>query len=103
MPPAPLPSRVRLVCHMFPNRIEPVTGTFVLEKAVAVARHVPVSVVAPEDLVLSKLVWAQRSGSDLQFRDVRQMIKNVHDMDGGYLKTWAKRLQIDDLLTKAYE
>jgi hypothetical protein len=65
--------------------------------------NVAVSVVAPEDLVLSKLVWAKRSGSELQFLDARQMLRTLHDMDSDYVRTWAKRLGIDDLVRKAYE
>jgi hypothetical protein len=36
-------------------------------------------VVAPEDLLLSKLVWAKLSQSKLQFRDVRQMMGAVRN------------------------
>jgi hypothetical protein len=34
----------------------------------------PVSIVAPEDLLLSKLVWAKDTGSEMQLRDVRHML-----------------------------
>ena len=36
-----------VISHLFPNRVEPLKGVFVLEKAKAVARHLPTEVVAP--------------------------------------------------------
>ena len=62
-----------------------------------------ISVVAAEDLILSKLVWGKRSQSDLQFRDVRQMISTVSELDWKYMQKWAIVLGIDDLLRKAKE
>ena len=37
----------------------------------------PVQMVSPEDLILSKLLWAKESRSELQLRDVRHII-NAH-------------------------
>lgn len=56
------------------------------------------AVVAPEDLVLSKLCWAKDSGSELQQRDVRQIIGSSPDLDWSYLKKWAAKLAITSLL-----
>jgi hypothetical protein len=61
---------------------------------------VPVSVVSPEDLVLSKLVWAKASGSELQLRDVRQMIVELEDLDSGYVGKWARILGVEEALLK---
>ena len=61
---------------------------------------VSISVVAPEDLILSKLVWAKRSQSELQFRDVRQMMMTVKELNNKYLEKWSKVLGVDDLLGK---
>jgi hypothetical protein len=61
---------------------------------------VPVWVVAPEDLVLSKLVWVRNSGSELQFRDVRQMMAHK-DIDDAYLQKWSRALGVDDLVKRA--
>ena len=62
---------------------------------------VPVSVVAPEDLILSKLVWAKNSGSEFQFHDVRQMIAVLEDLDNEYLLKWSKLLGVEDLVKRA--
>lgn len=52
-----------------------------------------------EDLILSKLVWAKDSASELQQRDVRSLINESVDL--GYVEQWAKRLGVDALLSKA--
>ena len=60
-------------------------------------------VVSAEDLILSKLVWGKESQSELQLRDVRQMISTVSELDWKYMKKWAMVLGIDYLLEKAKE
>ena len=52
-------------------------------------------VVSREDLILSKLLWARDSGSELQRRDVRSLLV---DVDDAYLTAWAGRLGVDQLL-----
>ena len=64
---------------------------------------VPVSVVAPEDLILSKLVWAKESSSELQQRDVSQMLAQLEDLDNDYLEQWSEKLGVEELLKKARE
>jgi len=58
-------------------------------------------VVAPEDLILSKLVWAKDAASELQFRDVQQLINRSEKVDLTYLRQWATHLGVGDLLEKA--
>lgn len=62
-----------------------------------------ISVVAPEDLILSKLVWSKDGESELQLRDVRQLLAGVSGLDWTYLKKWASLLEIDESLKKAKE
>jgi len=45
-----------------------------------------------EDLILSKLVWASDSGSEMQLRDVRTLIDE--SVDWPYLKDWAAKLGV---------
>lgn len=54
-----------------------------------------------EDLILSKLVWAQPSGSELQLRDVRSLLEVGADL--GYLRRWAADLGVGGLLEKCLE
>ena len=53
-------------------------------------------IVSREDLVLSKLVWAKDSKSEMQMRDVRNLLSADCDMD--YLRSRAKILKVDELL-----
>jgi hypothetical protein len=57
---------------------------------------VRVAIVAPEDLILSKLVWAKESQSELQQRDIVQLIQGVKDLDWPYLERWAVTLGVAD-------
>jgi hypothetical protein len=54
-----------------------------------------------EDLILSKLVWAQPSGSELQLRDVRALLAGGPDV--GYLRRWAGSLGVAELLEKCLD
>ena len=57
-----------------------------------------VSLVAPEDLVLSKLHWAKDSRSEIQLNDVRNLIACVGDLDWNYVDRWASHLTVSTLL-----
>jgi len=48
-----------------------------------------------EDLILSKLLWAKESGSELQRRDARSLLSGP---DRPYLERWAVRMGIEPLL-----
>jgi len=69
---------------------------FTRRRGVAVEGH-PFFIVAPEDLVLSKLVWAKDSRSEVQLSDVRNLLASVEKMDREYLALWAERLSVGAL------
>ena len=50
-------------------------------------------IVSLEDLILSKLVWPLDSRSELQLRDVRQLLAGPIDVD--YLNRWAPGLGVE--------
>ena len=54
----------------------------------------PLVVVAPEDLILSKLKWAEESQSELQMRDVRELMATGIALDREYLEQWAQTLGV---------
>jgi hypothetical protein len=54
--------------------------------------------VTAEDLLLSKLVWAAESHSEMQLQDVRNLIRAVTDLDWTYIEHWANALTIGELL-----
>lgn len=51
-----------------------------------------IAVVAPEDLILSKLEWAKDSRSPMQLDDVRNLLSSVKSLDQVYVKRWADHL-----------
>ncbi len=55
-------------------------------------------IVSREDLILSKLHWAKDSKSELQLRDVKNLLGP--DCDTVYLRSRAERLGLDELLTE---
>lgn len=52
-------------------------------------------IVSREDLILSKLVWAMDSGSEMQRRDVRALAGP--EVDRQYVADWSSRLGVRDL------
>ncbi|KKS95185.1 hypothetical protein A3B05_00455 [Candidatus Giovannonibacteria bacterium RIFCSPLOWO2_01_FULL_43_160] len=44
---------------------------------------------SPEDLILSKLLWAKDSGSELQLKDVESILKFQEKLDLEYIRKWA--------------
>ncbi len=68
---------------------------FARRKPIAIA-NVRTWIVSSEDLILSKLVWALESNSELQRRDVRQLLVGSVDVD--YIRKWARQLGVTALL-----
>jgi hypothetical protein len=65
--------------------------------------QVPCAVATAEDILLAKLRWYRDGGqvSDRQWSDIVGLISNNLTFDWDYLKSWAARLQVEDLLTRA--
>lgn len=58
-------------------------------------------IVSKEDLILSKLVWSKPSRSELQLRDVQNLLQSGADVD--YLREWASELSVAELLEQYLE
>jgi len=59
-------------------------------------------VASPEDLVLAKLLWGQRSQSEKQWRDVLGVLKiQGETLDFDYLLQWAEPLALTEALSQA--
>jgi hypothetical protein len=74
-------------------------------RQVEFARRQPVAIagirtwiVSCEDLILSKLVWALESNSELQRRDIHQLLAEAIDLD--YIRKWAPQLGVTTLLNE---
>ncbi len=55
--------------------------------------------ISRDDLILSKLNWAKKSRSEMQLRDVANIIRNGYDKE--YVKVWAEKLGVKDLLEES--
>jgi hypothetical protein len=53
-------------------------------------------IVSKEDLILSKLNWAKDSKSEMQLKDVKNLLATAPDLE--YIREWAKELDVDALL-----
>lgn len=53
-------------------------------------------IVSKEDLILSKLLWAQDSQSEMQLNDVRNLLATEPDLD--YLHDWSSQLGLNLML-----
>ncbi len=60
-------------------------------------------IASPEDMVISKLYWAKDSYSDLQLRDVKNLMSSVTGIDRKYIKDWVQQLDLNDIFTKALD
>ncbi|MBT9316836.1 hypothetical protein [Leptothoe spongobia] len=59
---------------------------------------------SPEDVILNKLRWRQRSQSEKQWRDVLGVLKvQGQGLDFEYMKEWAERLGLTEDLDRATE
>jgi hypothetical protein len=63
----------------------------------------PVSLIAAEDLVISKLLWAKESLSEMQLGDVHNLLMTVKDLDAAYVDQWIAKLDLATAYTKAKE
>jgi hypothetical protein len=70
---------------------------FARRRAVALA-GIRTWIVSCEDLILSKLVWALESNSELQRRDIHQLLAGAIDLD--YIHKWAPQLGVVVLLNE---
>jgi hypothetical protein len=60
-------------------------------------------VASPEDVLLAKLQWYRAGGevSDRQWGDITGLLATNPDLDFDYVRSWAPRLQVEDLLRRA--
>jgi len=60
-------------------------------------------VVAPEDLILSKLAWAKESSSKIQTEDAKNLMRLAEGLDRAYLVSWAGKLGLSGELKALME
>lgn len=57
-------------------------------------------IVAPEDLIISKLYWAKDSLSEMQLNDVKNLLLTLRDLDEDYMHKWVQTLELNDVYQK---
>jgi hypothetical protein len=60
----------------------------------------PLWIVTPEDLIISKLFWAKDSLSEMQIRDIRNLLKSVKNLNTDYINEWVRTLNLDQLFER---
>lgn len=53
-------------------------------------------IISPEDLILSKLLWAKESRSEMQLKDVKNLSQIV-GLDNAYVLSWVSRLGLGEI------
>jgi predicted nucleotidyltransferase len=61
---------------------------------------VPVWVVSPEDLIISKLYWAKDSLSERQLNDVRNIMNGTQTLDKDYIQKWIEELELNQIYSQ---
>ena len=61
----------------------------------------PMWFVSPEDLVISKLKWAKDSLSEMQLKDVRNLLETVDNLDLKYIDQWISQLSLEQIYKEA--
>ena len=56
--------------------------------------------ISREDLVIAKLLWAKDSLSELQLRDVKNLLLTAGNLDKAYLEQWVSRLSLKNVYEK---
>ena len=52
-----------------------------------------ISIVSPEDLLLSKIIWIQEIQSGVQIEDIK-LLSNVEELDWYYINNWIDELKL---------
>jgi hypothetical protein len=58
-------------------------------------------IISPEDLIISKLMWAMDSMSEIQLKDVSDIVLCVTNLDLNYLEFWVKKLELEKMYEMA--
>lgn len=65
-------------------------------RSIVSLRDFQTTIISREDLILSKLLWSKDSGSEMQLRDVRNLLDANCDLS--YLRLWAEELKVNKTL-----
>lgn len=57
-------------------------------------------IVSPEDLILSKLAWAKDNPSEVQLKDVKNILSVSEAIDREYLERWIQSLGLGEIYSR---
>jgi hypothetical protein len=57
--------------------------------------------VSAEDLIISKLLWAKESHSEMQLKDVANLMETVDNLDSKYISNWIRELGLQQIYKEA--
>ena len=90
-------SQLKLDCWVLRRNEEYHRASFGRRRQIVLG-GIEVSMIAPEDLIVSKLLWHRESPSDVHLRDIRGIMKVQGSMlDRRYLDSWCQNLSIASL------
>lgn len=72
--------------------------SFSRRKRIRFLADIDLWIISKEDLILSKLNWAKNTGSEMQKRDVANILRNGYDKN--YVESWAAKLGVTDMLAE---
>jgi hypothetical protein len=61
----------------------------------------PMWFVSAEDLIISKLLWAKESHSEMQLKDVANLMDTVDNLDLEYISNWVRELDLEQIYKEA--
>jgi hypothetical protein len=61
----------------------------------------PMWMVSAEDLVISKLLWAKDSHSEMQLKDIANLMETVDNLDSKYIDNWVRELGLEQIYKEA--
>ncbi len=61
---------------------------------------IPIWIVSPEDLVISKLYWAKDSSSEMQIKDIKNLLQSHKNLDREYILHWVQKLGVQHIYKK---
>lgn len=64
-------------------------------------KNSPMCFISPEDLVISKLSWAKDSHSEMQLKDVQNLMETVDNLDLKYIDNWISQLGLEQIYKEA--
>lgn len=75
------------------------TVAFSRRKQINYSGDFSVWIISLEDLIISKLIWAKKSGSERQLLDVASIIRN--GFDESYVDDWVAKLKLEEIFAES--